>query len=311
MKRRTYIKFLTFIFLFFALGGCKLPPSYQSKELLTNELYVVKVNDKYGVIDLNEVVVVPIAFSGIYYSPELDLIEARSGKYHDENYGLFDKNGKRIMTVMYQRLEGYTYETDTVIIASNIGHEKKNLALYNKRGKQISKNYSSIWGLSEGLFVAQNEYGDARNFHLKAGYIDTKGNEVIPAILEWALPFEYGLAAVRYDGYFGFIDRSGKEVIPFIFDRAESFHHPLYFSSIFSFPLNDDELLAAVCFNRKWGFINKKGEQVIPFKYDKIGKRFLNSKVQVQIKAERFFIDTNGQRVISNDNFGSHNLIND
>jgi hypothetical protein len=55
------------------------------------------------------------------------------------------------------------------------------------------------------------------------GYIDLKGNEVIPAIYDDVRDFREGLAAVNYKGYWGFIDEKGKFAIAPIYRTVQNF----------------------------------------------------------------------------------------
>lgn len=59
----------------------------------------------------------------------------------------------------------------------------------------------------------------------KTGYINARGQVVIPAVYYAGLDFSEGLAAVRENGQYGFIDAWGKYVINPTFDKAYSFHH--------------------------------------------------------------------------------------
>jgi hypothetical protein len=80
------------------------------------------------------------------------------------------------------------------------------------------------------------------------GYIDTRGEWVIPPRFQYANDFSDGLAGVslREDGW-GFIDRTGKEVIPAKYAWVYGgFRHGV----------------AEVAFDRKRGYINKAGEWV-------------------------------------------------
>jgi len=56
------------------------------------------------------------------------------------------------------------------------------------------------------------------------GFIDNRGNVVIPSRFESVQPFSEGLAAAKYEGRWGYINRSGAEVIPFRYRTAQSFH---------------------------------------------------------------------------------------
>jgi hypothetical protein len=101
--------------------------------------------------------------------------------------------------------------------------------------------YISVGDFSEGLaFVLKDEDG-------KWGFIDNRGNIVIPNIYDDEMSFSEGLASVKKDGKYGYINNQGEEVISFIYDFAHSFSY-------------DGE--AKVTLNGKDFKINKKGECV-------------------------------------------------
>ena len=77
----------------------------------------------------------------------------------------------------------------------------------------------------------------------KWGFVDKKGNEVIPCIYNVVLNFSEGLAVLIKEDKYGFIDKSGKEVIPCIYNDVN------YFKGGLSSVKKDD----------KWGFVDKKG----------------------------------------------------
>lgn len=109
--------------------------------------------------------------------------------------------------------------------------------------------------------------GDSpENNYQKFGYMDIKGNIVIPQQFYHGGPFHNGMAWVQeivtidneyygpqaQGGKFGYINKEGQQVIPFIYDDVTNF----------------DGEYAAVLKDGKYGLINTKGETVIPFEYD-------------------------------------------
>lgn len=120
---------------------------------------------------------------------------------------------------------------------------------YGADDREVSHSYDGLGRVmfSEGLAVVSIEESSGRKY----GFIDEKGNEVIPLKYDLAYPFKDGLAIVKLDGKWGYIDKSGNEIIPPKYDRAYSF----------------SEGLAAVELNLKCGFIDKTGTVVIPIKY--------------------------------------------
>ena len=74
-----------------------------------------------------------------------------------------------------------------------------------------------IYTYHEGLARVQNE-------QLQFGFVDEKGEEVIPCQWKLAKDFSGGLAPVKNEqDKWGYIDKTGKVVIPYQFKDAESF----------------------------------------------------------------------------------------
>lgn len=88
----------------------------------------------------------------------------------------------------------------------------------------------------------------------KAGFMNTNGVIVIPAIYEKVYPFTDGLAAVQVKGKWGFIDATGKMVI-----KPQFADVGLFSDGMASY--NDEIWMPK-------GYINKKGEKVIKAVYD-------------------------------------------
>lgn len=155
--------------------------------------------------------------------------------------------------------------------------------------------YNEVSSFSEGLAAVKlNE---------KWGYINEKGEEVIPFIYDGVIPaggyinnddtevrfykhssnsnFFDGLAIVRLNNKLGCIDKTGAIIAPIKYD---------YFSSF-------TEGLAIVRFNGKYGFINKKGKLVTPCEYELVYP-FLNGAAIVKNNSKYGCIDKKGKNII-------------
>jgi hypothetical protein len=115
------------------------------------------------------------------------------------------------------------------------------------------------------------------------GFIDERGNMVIPPRYFDARPFSEGLAYVQSYEFRGFIDLQGRPVVNTGIDRTRDFHEGLaavtssergrsgyidrtgkmVIQGQYSFLDDFSEGLAGVLVDREFGFINKKGEMVI------------------------------------------------
>jgi hypothetical protein len=118
------------------------------------------------------------------------------------------------------------------------------------------------------------------------GYVDSTGSWLIPALYEWAEPFNEGKALVFQDGLAGFINKRGEQIISCVYEDAFSFEEsraivesdagfgvisylgdtvidPTYADlGLFS----DGMVYAAV--EDKYGYFNREGSLVVPFLYD-------------------------------------------
>lgn len=117
------------------------------------------------------------------------------------------------------------------------------------------------------------------------GYIDLRGNLVIPYRYWRAKEFSEGLAPVaKSDGLWQYIDKKGQTVIP-----------PAYSSAgIFS------EGLAGVCTRKpsRCGFIGKDGKPAIPLRFGGKVKKFSSGLAPVSNGSGWGFIDRQGKLVL-------------
>jgi len=123
----------------------------------------------------------------------------------------------------------------------------------------------------------------------RTGYMNTKGEFVIPATFEYAGDFSDGLASASKDGKFGYIDQVGQWFITPQFDRADAFHEGYARvmtesdnGQVWSLIDKSGEKLALphhgrlgshaegrIAFEQSglWGYLNTDGEVVIPPRY--------------------------------------------
>jgi len=136
--------------------------------------------------------------------------------------------------------------------------------------------YQLKTSFSEGLAVVQKS-GD-----LLRGYVDAKGQLVVPARFQDAERFSEGLAAAReeYREGYGFIDRTGQFVIAPGYDAALPF----------------SEGLAAVLVDGRWGFVDRAGALRIPPRFDDAGP-FREGRARVVVEGLAGFFGTAGEVV--------------
>ncbi len=121
------------------------------------------------------------------------------------------------------------------------------------------------------------------------GFIDKKGDVVIPARYDFAEPFHDGRAMVCRDENCGFIDHEGREVIPLQYPRAEFFV----------------DSIAPVQIGDRLAFIDTDGREVIPPVFDAVmdvdwmwywitGEMYSNGLLLLKFNGEQGFIDRHG-----------------
>jgi hypothetical protein len=111
------------------------------------------------------------------------------------------------------------------------------------------------------------------------GFINTSGQVVIPCTYSFASYFHSGMARVEQNGKVGFVDRSGNTVINFIYLNGGDFIEGLA-------PVQNEE--------GKWGFINAQGTYVIQPSFIK-AESFKNGEAIVHDGEKILYINTQGK----------------
>lgn len=117
----------------------------------------------------------------------------------------------------------------------------------------------------------------------KHGYINMKNETVIPFVYDFADDFKNGLARVQKGGKFGWIDATGKEAIA------------LQYTNAFNF---GDGLAPVRTEDGKWGFINAQGKYELAAKYSD-ARPFSNGEALVKEAGEEkyIFINKTGKKL--------------
>lgn len=161
-------------------------------------------------------------------------------------YGFQDRNGKTVIEPQFtDTMHGFS--DGVAVVAVGVKKEQR-WGIINKKGKWvIEPTYEhSMNKPSNGMIKMQVKD--------KCGYLNTKGEVVIPAQFSTCWDFSEGMAAVRPDvrGNVGYINKAGKIVIEPAFDLGGSF----------------SEGIAAAKLDGKYGYIDKKGNIVIRPQFD-------------------------------------------
>jgi hypothetical protein len=153
----------------------------------------------------------------------------------------------------------------------NGGNEKDAVVELTPEFIKAVQQYEQLGVFSEGMAAVKK--GD------KWGYINNKGEEIIPCEYTSAQKFSEGLAPVGKNDCVGFINPLGKIVIPLDFKFALPF----------------SEGLAAVYKDDHWGFIDSKGQEIIPFAYTS-ASQFCDGLSLVMKEETPIYIDKQGKQ---------------
>lgn len=179
---------------------------------------------------------------GDFYNPQpfsdnrAAVMFKKSGKY-----AYIDEKGNRITEAKFDR--AFPFAGGVAVGGIKGGND----FLIDKNGNTI-KEFHDIKiknGFSDGLALV---FADNRH-----GFINTKGELVIPLKLGVANSFSEGMAAVEHAhrGKYGFINKQGDFVIEPVYLSARNFYYGL----------------AAVETTEGWGYINQSNEMVIEPQY--------------------------------------------
>lgn len=173
-----------------------------------------------------------------------------------------------------EQVDGYSYT-----VVDGRGRE----VLFIPAGK-----YYQVKGVSDGMITVTRE--DTQDgYRVEYGFLNLKGEEVIPCQYSFAIDFSEGLAFVRKGAENQLIDKTGK-VVAVVPEEAsvyaatyEGFHEGMmaYDGNVYN---------ADGSYSSKVGFLDRTGKIAIPPKYD---------------EAEHF---VNGYSVVTN--FGEHSEFN-
>ena len=219
-------------------------------------LSLVKDGDKYGLIDAEGNIVLPIEYDKFYSTNSYNEIK------RENKWGIIDSSGKICLPAIWDRVYtlGLVPRGNIVVISG------RKIGLYNaETGKEIipvimdeinNLHASDLNNFMREHFVVVSKGG-------KRGVFDLDGKEIIPIkykVIDTA-EYAYGCFEIRtfigdFDCKYEYFTQEGVPAFP-LSDGLEYEKSP--------------RRLACVKKNGKYGFINIKGDVVVPAVYDDAG----------------------------------------
>jgi WG repeat protein len=233
-------------------GKIVIPPSFVLSSQFSEGLAWVRTEAFIGFIDQSGRVVIELPESFSFgFREGLAAIRTKTGS------GFIDKTGRFISTKRYEQVDSFSDGLAAVVEGQ---WTEAKYGFINKSGElAIPLRFEARQGpFEESVYLSRFTEGLApvmiRNLY---GYIDHKGNVVIPPIFREAGLFAEGLASVtKADGQKGYIDKTGLLVIKLASGRGGQFNGGL---AILADEING---------RTKMGYIDRTGKTIIEPKFD-------------------------------------------
>ena len=271
-----------------------------------NNLAAVEKYGKWGLIDTEGQVILPIEYDAVDYYDGRVMIGTEN-KYGGSpwKWGFIDLETQVVAYMDGDYLvRGYSEGLAVVSIDGKEGYVDSTGQLV------IPAKYEVAGPFSEGLAAVCE-------VPLDYAYIDTAGNAVIPPNgYTVACAFQNGIAWVCKDGKWGAINPQGQVVIPLEFDLSGTITTKRDYFGVSKegkygmidgagqviIPLEYDSPvgygeISLVCIGGMYGYIDTNGQIVVPAEFDR-AYEFVNGLASVQKDGKWGVIDTAGNEVI-------------
>ena len=273
-----------------------------------NRILVAK-KDRYGYTDLNGDVVIPLQFysagpfshgrapvaivvdsfflqcsfidtlGNLLFPPVFEnvmpFVDGVAPVRRYDKWGLIDTLGNEIVNTRYEIL---TIPEYGIFFAG----DDNGLSLF-----QLVNHHSSISTrqLTSPVYipyttVTEGRIGVSRINNGLYGFLDLKGNEIIPCIYDEIGRFHLGRTLVRKGDLYGIIDTLGNTIIPIQFKEAYHF----------------TQGRASVLLDSGWGYIDTRGFPFLPFVFDLVSP-FKHGRAEIFLHGNRYTIDLEGRCV--------------
>lgn len=241
-------------------------PKFQAAQLFTDNMGIVLMNEKYGIINSKNTII-PFEHDYIEYLENGFFKTGDRGKYFGEyKYGIVNAQNQTIIEKKFSSISLINdlfivrINKDSIMGKSSVGDIRSVhvfYGLFDLKGKVIiPPQYDNLEWINKDLIIISKN--DKQAFYTSKGRPLTDFNYA----RSW-IKFNNGLSTIIADGKCGYIDQSVKEVTPISFQVC----HPFY----------DNYALVEV--NNQYGLINKSGKQKIFFKYNFVRNYFSGTAI--------------------------------
>ncbi len=221
-------------------------------DLTFGDNFIIKKDDKYGLIDSNGTLVISPEFDSIETCPcyEGYIVTVKEGEYYTTTYHI-DSNNQKLWSYDHtcKGFSGYTFRWDKA--SSSV--KSVNISADTAYPAQLSPYIPEAMQICDGDTLTDK-------FTLVS-----LGKAVSAKEYTGAGVFTGGIAAVRdSNGKWGYIDSEGKTVIPFEFDAIEGYNALKYEADT---PFECSEGYVTVLKGGKFGIYTADGDMIVPCQY--------------------------------------------
>jgi len=234
----------------------------------------INENGLFGFIDETGRVIIDYKY--YYAEPFSDGLALVKG---DKGYGYINKQGKMCITGNFDVACSFS---DGLAKVSDKGEDNNNYYYIDTNGKiAFETKYYDAESFSNGMAMVANTRGEG-----EIGFINTKGELVVPCIYDYATDYSEGLAWVQKDDVRYYLDKNGEVSLD------AGVYHGQPFSEGLSAVAKDGG-------HEGWGFIDKSGNEAIPCDYQYV-ESFSDGVALVEYEGDSYwdddcgYIDQNG-----------------
>lgn len=312
-----------------AQGQLTVPLIYDECGYFSDGFARVKKDGKWGLVNKAGVAVVPVKYDNVGMFHE-GLVSVQN----DGKWGYVDMNGYEVIPPQYGfetyrdyldygRWDWWSYHKFkngySVVIRIEDGVRTDGLIDRNGRMVIPFNKFTALSDYSDGMIMACRPMIENGKYVLKFGFINLRGETVIPFKYESAGDFSEGLAMVQQNEKVGYIDKTGRVVIPFRYDSGLDFEHGIAwvesagdtgyinrygmevvpvgkYGCYGAGSLGRDGYIPAQQ-NGRYGLVDKTGNVLIPFMYEDMNG-FTDGVACVKLDGKWGAVDLNGKEVI-------------
>lgn len=271
-------------------GQWLIPIKYQSAMTYHINPFILKLNDKWGLVDSTHNRLTSFKFDRIESNDFVnkDFAQTKIGS----QYGIINRKGEEIVPCIYDEVKSiyslfFVRKGNKWGIINQTGIQLKNCIYddfegeywFNKR-KWTAIKENGKWGLmnGEGEIMVKPQYQSIeKNYNdlvinvsqdARWGVVDSIGKKIIPCQYDKVKSINKNFIAVQTNGLWGIVDFTNREIVSCQYGNIE----------VSGVNLNDNNLsennksdFIKIRKNGRWGLLSKDGKQeIIPCQYDAI-----------------------------------------